>query len=125
MAASIADFRLRDVGGSFASLSDPTITAFLEDAAQRLGDDPGRWGTCYNLAQIYLTGHLLSMASYGVVGGPIASATAGGLQVAFGSSGGSRSGSAPTRWQGLLSELALACGLSGPQVIVGRDLPCE
>jgi hypothetical protein len=101
------------------------LDVFLEDAAHRLGDDPGRWGDCYDLAQIYLAGHLLAMASYGSVGGSssIASASAGGLQVSFGSTGSSRASSAPTRWQALLSELTLACGLSGPMVIVGQDLP--
>src|SRR5688572_9010621 len=121
MAASIADLKLRDIAGTFANLSDPQIQAVLNDAAHRLGDEPGRWGDCYDLAQIYLALHMLAGAAYGSVGGPITSASGGGISVSF---GGTTAGAAGyTRWMGLFEELALSCGLVAPLVIVGQDLP--
>lgn len=123
--ASVADVRLRDIAGTFAGLTDPQIQAFLDDTEHRLGESPGRWGECYDLAQVYLTLHLLSSAMYGATGGKMTWASAGGISVGFGGagSGAVSTGYGSTRWGQLFEELALACGLTGPMVIVGLDLP--
>lgn len=123
MTATVADVKLRDISGTFAALSDPQIQAYLDDATHRLGDPPGLWGDCYDLAHIYLTLHLLSGAVYGTVGGPITSASAGGISASFGGATLSGFGTQSTRWGQLFDELSLACGLVSPIVIVGQPLP--
>lgn len=121
--AEVSDIRARDIARTFAGLTDDQITVFLDDAAHRLGESPGRWGECYDLAQIYLTMHLMSSSMYGATGGPMTYASAGAITVGF-SGAVSASNINSTRWMALLQELGASCGLVGPIVIVGQDLPC-
>lgn len=116
--ATVADARARDVGGTFLSVLDASIQTFLDDAALRLNEDA--WGIAYDVAHVYLALHLLTMASYGTVGGPITAAAADGISTSFGSVDASGLGS--TRWGQLFEDLARARGLIGPCVILGADL---
>lgn len=119
--AEVSDIRARDIARTFAGLTDDQIAVFLDDAAHRLGESPGRWGGCYDLAQVYLTMHLMSSSMYGATGGPMTAASAGGISVQFGSAGGASNANS-TRWMALLQELAISCGLAGMIVIVGQPL---
>jgi hypothetical protein len=116
--ATVDDVRNRDLSGSFAALSDETIELFLADAALRM--DASVWGDCADLAQVYLTLHMLTGATYGVASGPLASASAGGISTAFAVIAGTHA--VRSRWLDLFEELGQACGVTGPMVVVGQPL---
>lgn len=90
MATDIATFRLRFPEFEDETLfSDARIQLFLDDSVVFMGDNEARWNSKYNLAQSYLTAHLLSIGTNTEAGasqsssGTIASKSAGGVSVSF------------------------------------------
>ncbi len=81
---------IRTIAPDLADVSDASLDAFLELAAQRIS--PGVFGRVYAQAVAYLAAHLAVLsqraafaAGAGVVGGgPVAGVTTGGLSVSFG-----------------------------------------
>ena len=89
MTISINDFRTR-----FPEFADDTeypdarIQLFIEDSALiYMGEDENRWCGKYDVAQAYLTAHLLTVATWSEVGdvnsklGVVTSKSAGGVSV--------------------------------------------
>lgn len=58
MTPDIATFRA--LFPEYASVADPTVQVYLEDAAATL--DPASWGSCYGKAVLYYATHQLAMA---------------------------------------------------------------
>jgi len=92
MSIDIATFRLR-----FPEFSDDTeytdarIQLFIDDSVLHIGSDETRWCNKYDLAQAYLTAHLLIAGTKTEAGdisasaGSIKSKSAGGVSVTRGS----------------------------------------
>lgn len=85
---TVAEFRIRfPEFEDDLEYSDERIQLFIDDTIAHMGDDESRWCNKYNLAQAYLTAHLLTIASGSEAGdtsaksGPISSKTAGGVSV--------------------------------------------
>mgnify|MGYP005988754929 CR=1 FL=1 len=89
MTTSVADIRAR-----FPEFADDTeypdarIDIFIQDASDiHMGTDEARWCGKYNVAQAYLTAHLLSLATGSEAGdtsaraGVVTGKTAGGVSV--------------------------------------------
>jgi len=88
MSITVSDFRIRFPEFSDeAEYSDPRILLFIEDSTAYIGTDELRWGSKYNLAQSYLSAHLLISAEKTELGdissssGTIQSKSAGGVSV--------------------------------------------
>lgn len=89
MAIDIAIFRTRFPEFSDdVEYPDPRIQLFLDDSvALYIGSDEVRWCNRYDIAQAYLTAHLLSVATNTEIGdtnaksGPVSSKSAGGVSV--------------------------------------------
>lgn len=88
MATDIATIRLRFPEFSDnVEYPDPRIQLFIDDSTLHMGTDESRWCGKYNLAQAYMTAHLLSSGTSTEAGdssgkaGPISSKSAGGVSV--------------------------------------------
>lgn len=88
MACSVATLRLRfPEFADETEYPDPRIQLFLDDAVLYIGTDELRWCNKYDLAQCYLSAHLLFVGTKTEAGdmsataGPINSKAAGGVSV--------------------------------------------
>ena len=88
MTCTVEEFRIRfpefEDGVDYP---DARVQLFLDDAAEDIGIDEGRWCGKYNRAHCYLGAHYLSVGTGSEAGdsssksGPISSKTAGGVSV--------------------------------------------
>ncbi len=88
MAIDIATFRARFPEFSDdTEYPDPRVQLFIDDSLIYIGTDEDRWGLKYNLAQSYITAHMLLVATKSELGdsssqvGPVQSKSAGGVSV--------------------------------------------
>lgn len=101
MAATVEDFRTRFP--QFSDLTeypDETIQLYLDDAALLyMGTDENRWCNYYDIAQMYLAAHLLTIGTQAEAGdssssaGPISSKTAGGVSISYAVNASDKGGS--------------------------------
>jgi hypothetical protein len=122
--ATVDDLRDFDLSGGFAALSDGQIQTYLDFAALQI--DAETWGDCYDTAQILLASHNMAVTQSGSSGGPITSASGGGLSVGYGSAFGTGGPNASlwnaTGYGRQLTQLARACGIVAIDVVVGTSL---
>lgn len=59
--ASVVDFQKRFP--EFLDIEEDRVLKFLDDAALVMADNDGRWLTFYDVAQLYLAAHLLTLGS--------------------------------------------------------------
>ena len=88
MACDVATFRTRfPEFGNVAEYSDARIELFIADAVLYMGDNEDRWCSKYDLAQCYLSAHLLSAGTATEAGdasanaGPVSQKSAGGVSL--------------------------------------------
>jgi hypothetical protein len=107
--ADVADVRALDISGGLAALTDGQIQTYLDLAALQIDTDT--WGDCYDSAHALLAAHNLTSAMVASGGGPVTSASGGGLSITFGTSTSHGGSWGSTAYGRQLQALALACGI--------------
>ncbi len=72
---------VQELATEFASLSQSRIESFIERAERRLNSD--FWGDLYDDAVLYMTAHMLRLASGTGSGGAVTSESAGALSRSY------------------------------------------
>lgn len=120
--ALVADVRDLDISGGLAALTDGQIQTYLDLAALQI--DADTWGDCYDSAHALLAAHNLTSALSASGGGPVTSASGGGMSITFGASASHAGAWGSTAYGRQLQALAYACGIVGVDVVLGTALEC-
>lgn len=115
--AVLAVFRL--VCSDFADLDDDVVEAVIALAYLRMGDI-AKWGVRWEMANAYLTGHMLQCQQKGGAIGATIAVKTGQLSQGFAAGGvQQRPGLKSTTYGVEYLELAKECGIIGANVVTG------